>query len=54
MVAGDLTASTPVYCDTEATIKSAVDALNLTAATDFLVVIPWKNGSLVFKVLRSA
>ena len=54
MVSGDLTASTPVYCDTEATIKTAVDALNLTAVTDHIIVIPWKNGSLVFKVERAA
>ena len=54
MASGDLTASTPVYCSSEAAIKTAVDALNLAAATDFLVVIPWKNGSLVFKTERAA
>lgn len=53
MAAGDLTASTPVYADTESGIKTAVDALNLAATTDFLVVIPWKNGALIFKAERA-
>jgi len=54
MAAGDLTASTPVFCSTEAAVKTAIDALNLAAATDFLKVVPCNNGWLVFKVLRAA
>jgi hypothetical protein len=54
MAAGDLTASTPVYCETEAAIVAAVNALNLAAVTDFLIIEPWKNGCLVFKVARAA
>lgn len=54
MGAGDLTASTPVFCSGEAAIKTAVDALNLTAATDFIMVVPWRTGVLVFKVEREA
>lgn len=54
MAAGDLTASTPTYCSTETAIKTAVDALNLAAATDFIMVVPWRDGALVFKVERAA
>lgn len=54
MVAGDLTASTPVYAATEAAIKTQVDAQNLAATTDHIFVIPWKNGALIFKVEREA
>ena len=54
MAAGDLTASTPVYADTEATIDTAITALNLALATDSIFVIPWKNGALIFKVERAA
>ncbi len=54
MAAGDLTASTPTYCATEAAIKTAIDALNLAATTDFLQVIPANAGWLVFKVERAA
>lgn len=54
MASGDLTASTPVYSETEAAMVTAINALNLAATTDWLVVIPWKNGALTFKVLRTA
>lgn len=54
MASGDLNCSTPVYCDTEAAIDTAVTALTLAAATDNVFVIPWKNGCLVFKVERTA
>jgi len=54
MAAGDITLSTPVYAETEAAIKTAADALNLAATTDFLFIIPWKNGALVFKGERAA
>ncbi len=54
MAAGDMTASTPVYSETEAALDTAVSALNLAATTDFLIVIPWKNGALSFKAERAA
>ena len=58
MAAGDLTASAPVYVESGdgTAIKAAIDALNLAAATDFLVVVPSQNGSqvIIFKVLRAA
>ena len=54
MGSGDLTASTPTVC-TLATIKTAIDALNLAATTDKLFVVPCNLGSwLVFKVERAA
>ena len=56
MGVGDLTAGTPVLCTTPAEIKAAVDALNLAAVTDKLVVIPFgsANQFYVFKVEREA
>ena len=54
MASGDLTASTPTYKQTEADIDTEVSGLNLAATTDFLIVIPWKNGALIFKVERAA
>ena len=54
MAVGDLSASTPVYSETEADIDTAITALNLAATTDFIIVIPWKNGALTFKVERAS
>ncbi len=57
MVAGDLTASTPVIAETGAEIKVAIDALNLTLATDKIAVVPLNDASgkvHVFKVEREA
>tara|TARA_Y100000310_G_C20553744_1_gene749466 strand:- start:333 stop:497 length:165 start_codon:yes stop_codon:yes gene_type:complete len=54
MASGDLTASTPVFSATETALDTAVSALNLAAVTDHLVVIPWNNGALSFKVEREA
>lgn len=57
MAAGDLTASTPVICEGLAAIKTAIDALNLAAVTDFIFVEPWQgrdNVWIVFKVERAA
>ena len=57
MASGDLTASTPAKCTTAAEIKTAVDALNLTAATDFIMCVPLGDVSgavWVFKVERAA
>jgi len=57
MASGDLTASTPTVCATAAEIKTAVDALNLTAVTDQLIIVPLGDigGTVhVFKVERAA
>ena len=57
MVAGDLTASTPVAVSGFENIKAAVDALNLAAATDFIEIVPIEgrdDSYLVFKVERAA
>ena len=55
MASGDLTASTGTVCTGASEIKTAVDALNLAADTDFLFVTPLDNGQhLVFKVEREA
>jgi|TARA_R100000501_G_C2567003_1_gene75393 hypothetical protein len=54
MASGDITLSTPVYADSEATIKTAADALNLAAATDQVIIIPWKNGALIMSANRTA
>jgi len=57
MAAGDLTASTPVLCTGGAAVKVAIDALNLTATTDVLFVVPIPgsaNQFYVFKVERAA
>lgn len=55
MASGDLTASTPTLCRGGTEIKTAVDALNLTATTDILAIVNVGNGqSLVFKVERAA
>ena len=56
MAPGDLTASTPVLVTTPTEIKAAVDALNLAATTDKLIVIPIADTKqfYVFKVERAA
>ena len=54
MGAGDLTASTPTFCETETEIKTAIDALTLDAVTDFIMVTPFRTGVLVYKVERAA
>lgn len=57
MAVGDLTASTPVLCTGETEIKTAIDALNLAAATDFILVVPIPNSPnqfWVFKVERAS
>jgi hypothetical protein len=58
MASGDLTASAPVLVDASdvAALKVAIDALNLTAATDNLWIVPIGHGTqvAVFKVERAA
>ena len=57
MASGDLTASAGVYCDGATAVKTAVDALNLAATTDHIMVVPVSGRDdqyLVFKVERAA
>lgn len=54
MASGDITASTPVFSNTEAAIDTALTALNLALATDVVHIIPWNNGVLTFKTEREA
>lgn len=57
MVSGDLTSSAPTVCEGATAVKTAIDLLNLAAATDFLFVVPIEgrnNAYLVFKVEREA
>ncbi len=57
MASGDLNASTPVIVNaTAADVEAAIDALNLAATTDRLVVLPVSNGNkvMIFKVERTA
>ena len=53
-MAGEITLSTPVYAGTEAAIKTAADNLTLAAATDQVIIIPWKNGALIMSATRAA
>jgi hypothetical protein len=55
MVAGDLTlTNVGTYQVTDAALKTAVDAINLPAATDFLYILPIGNGQVrVIKVVRA-
>jgi hypothetical protein len=58
MATGDLTASTPVLIDGSdpAAVKTAIDALNLAAVTDQLIILPVGHGKqiMIFKVERTA
>lgn len=60
MASGDLTASTPrlVAMDpTGAAIVAAINALNLAATTDRLVILPYSDSPkivMIFKVERAA
>ncbi len=58
MGTGDLTASTPTFVDAndDVAIKAAIDALNLAAVTDILVMEPVPGGKkfVIFKVQREA
>ena len=56
-MAGNLTASTPTLCTGATAVKTAVDLLNLAAATDFIEIVPVTgrdNCWLVFKIERAA
>lgn len=54
MGAGDLTWSGSAYCDTDAEIEAAVEGIVLSAATDTIHIIPWRNGCIVGAVIRAA
>lgn len=57
MASGDITASTPVLCESSAAVKTAIDALNLAATTDKLIVCPVTGRDqcwMVCKVERAA
>ncbi len=57
MASGDLTASSPVLVDVndDVLIKSTIDALNLAAVTDTIVVLPIskQNKVSIFKIERA-
>ncbi len=56
MAAGDLTASAPVTTNASG-LKTTIDALNLAAVTDFIMVVPMSGRDqqfTVFKVERAA
>ena len=57
MAAGDITASTPVICNGVTELAAAVEALNLAAATDFIIALPIEGRDrqfVVFKAEREA
>ena len=57
MASGDLTASTPTWCEGATAVKTHIDTLNLTADTDKIAVVAAPNRDnafLVFKVERAA
>ena len=57
MASGDITSSAPVLCDGVVALEVAVEALNLAAATDHIIIqpIPGRDGQfVVFKAEREA
>ena len=57
MAVGDITASAPVLCQGTTALEVAVEALNLAAATDFIIAIPVTGRNdcyVVFKAERAA
>lgn len=57
MAVGDITASTPVVCNGVVELEAAIEALNLAAATDFIIALPIEGRSnqyVVFKAERAA
>jgi hypothetical protein len=57
MASGDLTASAPVAVSGYGNVKAAVDALNLTAVTDRIMVVPIEgrdDSYIIFKIERAA
>lgn len=55
MGSGDITSSAPVICNDATEVEVAVEALNLTAATDVVHIVYLGNGqNAVFKAEREA
>ncbi len=57
MAAGDITASAPVICNGTTELEAAIEALNLAAATDFIIALPIMGRDsqfVVFKAERAA
>jgi hypothetical protein len=57
MAVGDITSSTPVICNGVVELEAAVEALNLAAATDFIICLPLAGRDkqfVVFKAERAA
>lgn len=57
MAVGDITASAPVICNGVVELEAAIEALNLAAATDFIIALPISgrdNQFVVFKAERAA
>ena len=57
MAVGDITSSAPVVCVGETALEAAVEALNLAATTDHIIVQPIPGRSncyVVFKAERAA
>jgi hypothetical protein len=57
MAAGDITASTPIVCNGVLELEAAIEALNLAAATDFIIALPIYGRDsqfVVFKAERAA
>ena len=51
MASGDLTASTPTNSNTSS-VKAQIDALNLAAATDEVIVVPLYGRDQRFKTFK--
>lgn len=57
MAVGDITSSAPVICDGVTALETAIEALNLAAATDFIIALPIPGRDqqfVVFKAERAA
>jgi len=53
MAAGDITSSAPVICDGVTELEAAVEALNLTAATDHIIALPIPGRDAQFVVFKA-
>jgi len=57
MAIGDISSSVPVVCQGVVELEAAVEALNLAAATDFIIALPVPGRYetfVVFKAERAA
>ncbi len=53
MAVGDITSSTPVICNGVVELEAAVEALNLAAATDFVIAVPIVGRDMQFVVFKA-